>query len=329
MQGSAVAKWNSAGLKFLLIGASLAWPCLLGAQTTVKPAQERGRALYELRCAVCHGEDGRAETPVGRLLRPRPRNFADPIEMARVSADRMYRSIKEGRPGTAMAAWKQVLGETEIGDLIDYIRGFASARSKESLSGEKLSLEVGRRIYDRECAYCHAKDGQANTEVAKHLTPPPRDFSDPIGMARLDDGRIYLAIYRGRPGTAMGGRGEQLSGLEIIDVIRYVRSLVRPLPAGMTPAQLDLRVGEQIYRQHCAVCHGEKGDGNSEIGQHLAPRPRNFTSRAEMGAHTNQTLAEAITHGVAGTSMAPWESVLNSEDVRRVVLFIRQTFWRP
>ena len=313
----------------LLLGAGLVWATPLAAQPSLLSAHERGKALYERHCAVCHGNDGRADTPVGRLLRPHPRNFTDPIEMARLTVDRIYHSIKEGRPGTAMAAWKQVLAETEIGDVIDYVRGFSSAAKTAPLSAERVSLEVGRRIYERECAYCHGVDGRADTEVARVLNPPPRNFADPISMARLDDGRVYLAIYRGRPGTAMGGRGELLAPAEIIDVMRYIRTLVRPLPAGMTPAQLDARVGDLIYRQHCIACHGEKGDGRTSIGQHLAPPPRDFTRAREMASIGDQELAQAITHGVPGTAMASWDGILNKEDVRRVILFIRQSFPRP
>lgn len=281
--------------------------------------------LYVRHCAVCHGEDGRADTPVGRLLKPRPRNFADPIEMARLTVDRIYRAIKEGRPGTAMAAWKDVLSETEIGDVIDYVHDLSSAAGTP-LRGAELSLAVGRRIYERECASCHGLEGRADTDVARVLHPPPRNFSDPIAMARVDDGRMYMAIYRGRPGTAMGGRGELLAPGEMIDVMRYVRTLVRPLPAGMTGADLDLRVGGQIYHQYCVACHGEKGDGQTALGKHLAPPPRDFTRTAQMASITDSDLGQAIMRGVPGTGMAPWEGVLNKEDVRRVVLFIRRTF---
>lgn len=309
----------------LLVGASLAWSTPLAAQRPSPPPHEPGKALYEARCAVCHGVDGRADTPVGRLLTPRPRNFADPVEMARVTVDRIYQAIKEGRPGTAMAAWGQVFTETEIGDLIDHIHSLASPRAL-TLSAGQLSIEVGRRIYARECSFCHGVDGRADTEVAKALHPPPRNFADPIEMARVDDGRMYSAIKLGRPGTAMGGRGELLSAPEIIDVMRYIRTLVRPLPAGMTKTELDVAVGQRIYRQHCVACHGEKGDSQTPLGQSLSPHPRDFTNGRAMRQMSDGEMSEAIARGRPGTAMAPWRGVLNAEDIRRVVLYIRRTF---
>jgi mono/diheme cytochrome c family protein len=314
------------GVRPAALSLCLACAIPFGPQALAASAGERGKTLYEHNCAVCHGVDGRADTPVGRLLKPHPRNFADPIEMARVNVDRIYHSIKEGRPGTAMAAWNDQFTETEVGDLIDYIHGLSSAAKATPMSAEAVSLEVGRRIYERECASCHGKEGKADTEVAKVLDPPPRKFADPVTMARLDDGRMYLAIYRGRPGTAMGGRGELLSPAEIIDVMRYVRTLARPLPQGMTPAQLDVQVGDQIYHQQCVACHGENGDARTPLGQQLDPHPRDFTKVEEMAALSDERLAKSILHGVSGTAMAPWEGVLNREDVRRVTLYIRRTF---
>jgi len=286
----------------------------------------RGKAIFEQNCAVCHGVDGRADTPVSKLLAPHPRNFTDPVEMARVTVDRIYSAIKEGRPGTAMAAWGQVLSEVEIGDVMDYVRSFATAGNAAPLSPEKLSFEVGRRIYLGNCAPCHGETGKADTEMAKVLKPAPRDFTDPVRMARLDDGRIYLAILRGKPGTAMGGWRELLAPTEIIDVMRYIRRLAGPLPAGMRPGDLDFLVGKEIYHRYCVGCHGEQGNAETPLGRQLRPHPRNFTSPIEMDSKDDQTLTQSIVRGIHGTAMAPWEGVLNKEDVRRVVVFIRQSF---
>lgn len=315
--------------RLLMVAVGIGLSCTLSAQAqrSASNVYERGKAIYEQKCAVCHGQDGRADTAVGRLLIPHPRNFADPVEMARVTVDRMYTAIKSGRPGTAMAPWREILTETEIGDVIDYIRTLEPPRSpSQAMSAEKLSIEIGRRIFERECAWCHGANGRADTDIARLLDPPPRNLADPVAMARVDDGRAFLAISRGRPGTAMGGRGELLAPAEIIDLIRYVRTLVQPLPTGTTPAQLDLRVGELIYRRYCIGCHGGAGDGKTQLGEKLSPRPRDFTQASEMVGIDDQRLAQSITQGVAGSAMAPWDGVLNKEDTRRVILYIRQTF---
>lgn len=311
----------------LLSGVGVLLALTLTAEAA-SPVPSKGKALFERNCAVCHGDDGNADTPVSRLLSPRPRNFTDPVEMARVTTDRMYRAIKEGRPGTAMAHWADVLSEAEIGDVIDYIHTLASYGQTAPLSAERMSLEVGRRIYAKDCASCHGASGRADTEMAKVLKPPPAVLSDPMGMVRLEDGALYMAIYRGRPGTAMGGWRDILTPAEIIDLMRYVRTLAVPLPAGMTPGELDVRVGEQIYQKYCVGCHGEQGDGKTPLGSQLHPHPRDFTSAGLMAATNDQELAHSITRGLPGSAMAPWEGVLSKQDIQRVIRYIRARFTR-
>lgn len=283
-----------------------------------------GRDLYNQHCAFCHGVNGLAETPVGRILKPRPRRFADPVEMARLTDDQVYRAIKEGKPGTAMASWAQVLSEPQIGDVMDYIRHLAS--TAKPMSSEELSLEVGHRIYAKECAFCHGKNGEADTDAAKVLNPPPRNFSDPIEMARVDDGRLYAAIKLGLPGTGMASWSGLLSPVEIIDVMRYVRSLQKPLPPDMTAEKLDFVVGRNIYRQYCTYCHGENGDADTELGHVLVPPPRNFTDRVAMAKLSDEQMKVAISEGKPGTAMASWGGILDPHDIQRVSHYIRTQF---
>ena len=312
-------------LAFLLLGTGFLGTAALAAQTFAGSAIAQGAAIYQRHCVVCHGEDGRANTAAGRLLAPRPRAFADPVEMARVTYDRMYHAIKEGRPGTAMAPWQTVLSDVEIGAVIDYIRTLAPSGA-HSLTDQELSLEVGRRLYQHSCVVCHGADGRANTEAAQVLDPPPRNFADPIEMARVDDGRMYLAVTKGRPGTGMASWEHVMVPAEIIDTMRYIRTLEQPLPAGMSRVDLDLTVGRGIYAEHCVACHGERGDGNTPLAANLEPHPRDFTDATAMGAVSDQVLRHAIINGRPGTAMAPWRDILNEEDIRRVILFIRRTF---
>ena len=297
------------------------------AQAATQQALVGGKVIYDKYCATCHGADGRADTPVGRILQPRPRNFADPVAMARLSDDQIYQAIKRGKTGTAMAAWDEVLSEPQIGDVMDYIRALRPTGVPQS-SSEQISVEIGRRLYDKECAFCHGRDGRAQTDPARVLHPRPRNLADPIEMARVDDGRLYTAIKLGRPGTAMAGWGGLLSPAEIIDLMRYVRTLQRPLPSGMTRTKLDVVVGKKIYQEFCISCHGEKGDSRTPLGRALVPHPRDFTDSGTMQIFSDKEFADAIMYGKPGTAMAPWGGILDPEDTRRVILYIRQTFER-
>ena len=123
-----------------------------------------------------------------------------------------------------------------------------------------------------------------------------------------------------------GGWGGLLSPTEIISLMRYIRMLADPLPTGMRPGELDFLVGKEIYQRYCTGCHGEQGNGQTILGRQLLPHPCDFTSSVEMMSKDDQQLAQSIRRGIHRTAMAPWEGVLNKEDVRRVILFIRQSF---
>ena len=113
---------------------------------------------------------------------------------------------------------------------------------------------------------------------------------------------------------------------EIIDIMRYIRTLEQPLPANMSQLNLDLTVGGEIYAKHCVACHGEAGNGRTALTESLGRYPRDFSDASVMRAVSDDALRQTILHGRPGTAMAPWRGILNEEDVRRLILFIRRTF---
>jgi mono/diheme cytochrome c family protein len=89
-------------------------------------AQERGRRLFLVHCALCHGEraDGRGVRREG--LGTSPRDFTDPSWRRRRSPRRVYFAIREGVPGTAMPSW-MALEEEESWDLVSYLLSVADS----------------------------------------------------------------------------------------------------------------------------------------------------------------------------------------------------------
>jgi len=87
--------------------------------------------------------------------------------------------------------------------------------------------ELGRRIYNFRCYYCHGYSGDAKTLAASFLTPPPRDFTA-ASPAALSAAHIADAVRLGRPGTAMASFRSVISEAELDAVAAFVaREFVR------------------------------------------------------------------------------------------------------
>lgn len=87
-------------------------------------SRQRGRDLFLVNCALCHGEraDGRG---LRRNLSSPAASFANPLWVETISPRRAFFVIREGRRGTPMPAFK-VLTEEEIWDLVAYVMGVAT-----------------------------------------------------------------------------------------------------------------------------------------------------------------------------------------------------------
>jgi len=84
--------------------------------------ERRGQALYLQNCAFCHAPDGTGRNWIGSFLEPHPRDLTDPAVAQAMSSEQLKVVIGEGLPGTSMPAWKHLLGEPELNDLIAYVK---------------------------------------------------------------------------------------------------------------------------------------------------------------------------------------------------------------
>ena len=86
-------------------------------------SRERGRALFLVNCALCHGEraDGRG---LRRNLSSPAASFTSPLWAETISPRTAFFVIREGRRGTPMPAFK-ILTDEETWDLVAYVMGVA------------------------------------------------------------------------------------------------------------------------------------------------------------------------------------------------------------
>jgi mono/diheme cytochrome c family protein len=150
----------------------------------------------------------------------------------------------------------------------------------------------GQLLYQGICASCHGP----NAEGA--LGP---QLANPVFLDTVTDAALIEWISFGRPGTQMRPhlRGQQgnadLRPSQIEDIVAYLRSTRGSLPTDGERIGLGYAPrGEVLYRQMCASCHGEHGEGT------IGPAIRNpdFLAAASDGF-----LRATIVLGRDGTEM--------------------------
>lgn len=88
------------------------------------------------------------------------------------------------------------------------------------------------------------------------------------------------------------------------------------LPSEPMPPPMD---GPALFAQHCAGCHGDKGDGNSRLATFLFPKPRDLRAgRFRLVSTTNSVpsaddLDAVLRRGMPGSAMPPWPNLSDAE----------------
>lgn len=78
-----------------------------------------GADLFNTNCSVCHGPQGHGDGPAGASLDPAPKNLPELSKVA--EDDYLFWRISTGRQGTSMSAWKGILSDEQIWQVIAYI----------------------------------------------------------------------------------------------------------------------------------------------------------------------------------------------------------------
>ncbi|MDQ7801601.1 MAG: cytochrome c [Armatimonadota bacterium] len=113
------------------------------------------------------------------------------------------------------------------------------------------------------------------------------------------------------------------AGLFFHQAVRISRLPPRnPIPA----TEQSVQLGHQLYRAHCAVCHGSEGRGDGPAAASLVPRPADLRRTARMA---DPLLFTRITEGLPGTPMPAFRDVLTEEERWHVVNFLRALADRP
>jgi mono/diheme cytochrome c family protein len=259
--------------------ANLTWPP--GAD--LPASAPVGQRVYAQRCAVCHGPDGRGNGPAAPSLIPRPRDFTfgqfkyktTPAGEPPSESD-LIRTVREGLHASAMPYFGDLLTETEIREVVAYVRGLAgmsSGASRESIAvpprvpDDSASRARGARLYQaRGCATCHGADARGGVTLkdARGYPVISRDLTAPWtfrGGSAPD--QLWLRLTTGLAPGPMPSFASTTTPRERWDLVNYITSLGRTPPwepggrLGGPGQQADLtRRGEYlVHAETCGLCH--------------------------------------------------------------------------
>jgi mono/diheme cytochrome c family protein len=165
------------------------------------------------------------------------------------------------------------------------------------------SAGEGRGIYLEHCAECHGEDGSG-------VVPGSRDFQDVDYMRGETPANFYAAITEGS--GSMPGYNDVLTSDERWDVVFYVWR------HSTTANILDL--GDEVYSERCASCHGDEGSGEL-LGS------ANFTDLRQMDQLAPRDLYLTVTQGRG--SMPAMQSLLSQDDRWAVIDYLRAFSYDP
>lgn len=194
---------------------------LLMLSGTVHAAPD-GKALFNKHCSACHGNEGKGGVGIPLSL---------PSFINNVSDEYLNRTIRQGRPGRIMPAFKK-MSDAQVKAVVSYMRKWADADEirfdATPVSGNKVN---GKKLFLDHCAQCHGEDGQGGRGTGKTFSRK-RDLpiiapalNNAGFLASASDMMIKNTLIHGREGTPMQPMlNGALKEKQINDVVSYVRS---------------------------------------------------------------------------------------------------------
>ena len=219
----------------------------------------QGRTLYEKKCAVCHGTDGRGDGSAAYLLYPKPRDFTSGAFKIRATTtlptdDDLFRTITNGIQGTSMPSWAS-LTDQERWALVAYVKSLSPV-FKTQPAGQPVAipepiqrtprlLALGKKFYtEAGCFDCHGTSGKGDGPAAATLKDEwgypivPYDFTIP---GKMKGGSTVMDIYRtlqvGVGGTPMPSYEGALTEEETWALAYYTLSLAQKVGKEEVPKE--------------------------------------------------------------------------------------------
>jgi cytochrome c oxidase cbb3-type subunit III len=182
-----------------------------------------------------------------------------------------------------------------------------------------FAVKAGKAVFNTYCVQCHMREGQGNSvkgyptlsdndwlfggsmeAIALTVTHGVRNATDP------DARNVGLVM----PAWETDAAPVKLTGEEIGQVVEYVLQI-----SGQEHDAAAATAGAQLFTDNCVACHGEKAEGNRDMGSPT------LTDAIWMYGGSREALTQTIAKGRGGV-MPAWTGRLSEDQIRAVATYV-------
>ncbi|GAB3767517.1 hypothetical protein GCM10028796_29440 [Ramlibacter monticola] len=197
------------------------------------PEQQKGMRLFRSACITCH-DHGKVNDP-GKVWESRPVSFPRDAYCTTCHQD-VPRSEPSGvthpqRPATHTFAERDGSVPLHSPERAAQQVGanYAIHDKPPVLVGANAQELQGERLFQKNCAFCHAGDGTAKGWIGSFLEPHPRDLTSTEQMRGMTKQRLLHSIREGLPETSMPAWKSVLTEGEVEAVAAYIARAFHPV----------------------------------------------------------------------------------------------------
>lgn len=217
-------------------GEFTAMSAYLSTLTTPPPAAPPDQTFAAL-CSRCHGENGNGKGRIALYLDPAPRDLTKVAFMNSKPRERFLLSIADGVPGTSMPAWRRILDEQRIDQVLGYVEKAIVKEARRAprstnvpavnpVASDAASIARGEATFAKRCVGCHGRKADGKGPNSTDIVPRPRNLRNHDFIDRLDDRRLLESVLYGVQGTAMPPWIDYgITVNDAGDLVNYIRSL--------------------------------------------------------------------------------------------------------
>ena len=316
--------------------------------------------LYGQNCAACHGADGTGSNV--RNILPLIPNFTSKAWQISQTEMAIVNQIDYGS-APMMPSFRYKLTPEQVSGLAVYVRAFAPHQSGGESPVVPPSELTAKTLYATFCFTCHDTNGKGNPSMKDAMQIP--DFTNLAWQGDRTDSDISKSILQGK-GKFMLPMKDKLGTVDVNQMVALVRGFkdgkqiieveapkkIGPLPPVDPLARVDIvppplstepknpllvvpsgedaakiRIGANIFRQYCFVCHGN--DGTGSLMRPSMPAIPDFTSDTFHKGHNDAQIKVSILDG-KGTLMPSNRGRVTEEEAGYLVAYVRAFgHWSP